>query len=133
MERVEGVVSDARQGIFKVDDRFVEVISGEPPVVSNGDQVTVAGFRRRGFIIPYACNNITKQLMWHQSYTLHLLAGILVLLCGIFVILGSSVRLIGLGCLVNLIGILMIVKGVVILRAIRVASTSHAERDLSDL
>jgi hypothetical protein len=129
MEKHEGIVSEAGQNLFKVGDCFVKVASGEPPVVSKGDQVTVAGFRRRGLITPYACNNITKHLMWHQSYTLHLLAGILVLLCGIFVILGSSVRLIGLGCLVNLIGILMIIKGVVILRAIRVVST-HAERDL---
>ncbi|MGO9145829.1 MAG: hypothetical protein ACLQDF_05620 [Desulfomonilia bacterium] len=130
MEKREGIVSEAGQNLFKVGDCFVKVPSGEPPVVSNGDQVVVVGFLRHGLIIPYACNNITKQLMWHQSYTLHLLAGIFVLACGIFVRSGSSVRLIGLGCLINLIGIFMIVKGVVILRAIRVVSTSHAERDL---
>jgi hypothetical protein len=45
-----------------------------------------------------------------------------VLACGIFVILGSTTWLIVLGCLVDLIGILMIIKGVVILRAIRSVS-----------
>jgi hypothetical protein len=122
VDKREGIVSDVRQNLFKVGDCFVKVAFGEPPVVSNGDQVVIVGFLRRGLITPYACNNITKQLMWHLSYTLHLLAGILVLLCGIFVILGSTTWLIVLGCLVNLIGILMIIKGVVILRAIRSVS-----------
>ena len=122
MEKREGSVLEAGQNLFKVDDCFVKVASVDPPVVSNGDQVTVVGFLRHGLIIPYACNNITKQLIWHQSYILHLLTGILVLACGIFVILGSTTWLIVLGCLVNLIGTLMIIKGVVILRAIRSVS-----------
>ncbi|MGD0819206.1 MAG: hypothetical protein ABSA71_00505 [Desulfomonilia bacterium] len=122
MVKREGSASEAKYNLFKVGDCFVKVLSGEPPVVSNGDQVTVAGFFRCGLIIPYACYNISKQIIWHQSYILHLLAGILVFACGIFVILGSTTWLIVLGCLVNLIGILMIIKGVVILRAIRFVS-----------
>lgn len=123
MERVEGVVSDARQDIFKVDDRFVKVISGESLIASDGDQVIIAGHLSHGFLVPYACNNITKKILWHQSFILYLLAGILVIACGVFVLTGNSVWLILLGCIVSLIGILMIAKGIVILRAIRYVSS----------
>jgi hypothetical protein len=123
LERREGVVSAAQRKLFKVGDCFVKVPSGEQPVVTDGDHVAVAGYLRHGFITPYACHNITKQIIWHQSYSLHFMAGILVLLCGVFVLTGSSIWLLTLGCIVSLIGILMIAKGIVILRAIRYVST----------
>jgi hypothetical protein len=123
VERVEGIVSDIRHGLFKVDDRFVKVISGQPPVVSEGDMMAVAGYSRRGFIIPYACHNTSKKIMWHQSFIHYLLAGILVIVCGIFVLTGASEWLIALGCVVSIIGIVMIAKGIVIFRAIRYVST----------
>jgi hypothetical protein len=85
--------------------------------------MAVAGYSRRGFMIPYACHNTSKKIMWHQSFILYLLAGILVVACGIFVLTGSSEWLIVLGFVVSIIGIVMIAKGIVILRAIRYVST----------
>ncbi len=119
MEKREGIFSAAQRGLFKVGDCFVNVPTGEQPIVNDGDHVAVAGYLRQRFITPYACHNITKQIIWHQSYSLHLLAGILVLLCGIFVLMGSSIWLIVLVCVVSLIGMVMIAKGIVIRRAIR--------------
>ena len=123
MEKREGVVSAAQRKLFKVGDCFVKVTPGEPPVVNDGDHVAVAGYLQQGFITPYACHNITKQIIWHQSYILYLLAGMLVLLCGFFVLTGSSIWFLALGCIVSLIGILLIAKGIVILRAIKYVST----------
>jgi len=123
LERVEGIVSETRKGLFKVNDRFVKMILGETFIVGDGDHVVIAGYPQRGLLVPYACNNITNKILWHQSFILYILAGILVIACGGFVLTGVSEWLILLGCIVSLIGILMIAKGIVILRAIRYVST----------
>ena len=122
MKTIEGTVSDTRKHLFKVGGCIVETASGEPPSVKDGDIVSVAGHITRGIIRAYAVQNITEQIIWHQSYVLHLLAGILVIASGVFIISGLSMPLIVLGCLVTVIGILMMTRGITIIKAIKIVS-----------
>ena len=124
MKKIEGIVSDTRKHLFKVEGCIVETASGEPPSVKDGDTVFVAGYITRGIIRAYAVQNITEQIIWHQSYVLPLLAGILVIACGVFIISGLSMPLITLGCVVVLIGILMIARGIAIIKAIKFVSNT---------
>jgi hypothetical protein len=128
VKTIEGIVSDTRKHLFKVGGCFVETASGEPPIVKDGDMASVAGCMRRGIVRPYAIYNITEQIVRHESYVLPLLAGILVITCGVFVITGLSLLLIVLGCVVTLIGISMIIRGVAIIRAIKFVSESRTWR-----
>ncbi len=125
MKTIEGTVSDTRKHLFKVGGCFVETAFGEPPIVKDGDRASAAGYMRRGIIRAYAVWNITEQILWHQSYVLPLLAGILVIVCGVFIVSGFSLPLISLGCIVFLIGILMIARGIAIIRAVRFVSEPH--------
>jgi len=122
LKTIEGTVSDTRKHLFKVGGCIVETASGEPPSVKDGDTVSVAGYMTRGIIRAYAVQNISEQIIWHQSYVLYLLAGILVIACGAFIISGLSMPLIVLGCLVTVIGILMMTRGITIIKAIKIVS-----------
>lgn len=124
MKKIEGTVSDIRKHLFKVDDCFVEITTGDPSTVKDGDTVSVAGYMARGLIRAYAVQNTTEQIIWHQSYVHPFLAGILVIACGFFIVTGFSLPLIVLGCIVILIGILMIARGIAIIRAIKFVTES---------
>jgi len=122
--KIEGVVSGTQKHLFKVNGCFVKIISGEPPIVKDGDTASVAGHMKRGIVKPYAIHNTTEQIVRHESYTLPLLAGILVIVCGVFVITGLSLPLIALGSIVIFIGTLMIARGIAIIRAIKYVTES---------
>jgi uncharacterized membrane protein YphA (DoxX/SURF4 family) len=125
VKALEGTVSDTRKHLFKVGGCIVETASGELPIIKDGDMASVAGYMRRGIIKPYAIHNITEQIIQHESYVRSLLAGILVVACGVFIVSGFSLPLIALGCMVFLIGILMIAKGIAIIRAVKFVSESR--------
>jgi hypothetical protein len=125
VKKIAGVVTDTRKHLFKVGGCFVETISGEPLIVKDGDTASVAGYMRKGIIRPYAIHNITEQVIWHQSYVLFLLAGILVIACEVFIVSGYSLPLIILGGIVISIGILMIARGIAIIRAVSFVSGSR--------
>ena len=122
MKKIEDIVSDAKKHLFRVGNVFVKVPAGETLVVKDGDMVAVAGYMRKGIIVPWAINNVTEQVIWHESYVLPLLAGFLVVACGIFVITGASVPLIVLGCVVTFIGMLMMARGIAIILAVNSVS-----------
>lgn len=120
-------VSTSHHAIFKVGETTVLFTSGSPPIIGDGDQIVVAGRRRGKVLLAEAYVNRTAMIRGNSGLWQNLLGAAFTLSAGgvglALVLppfnLEPELMVMGAGLVFIGMGLLLLYRGVVILRAVR--------------
>jgi hypothetical protein len=120
-------VSTSHHAIFKVGETTVVFTSGSPPIIGDGDHIVVAGRRRGKVLLAEAYVNRTAMIRGNSGLWQNLLGAAFTLSAGALGLalvlppfnVEPELMLLGAGLVFIGMGLLLLYRGVVILRAVR--------------